>query len=84
MLFLLIILIFKFFVSRFLFNGISFQLVFGIPISVSTKLLPRIFDFSAPEEVQSIISLSLFSFDIRSATHLVPFPHAPEILPSEL
>jgi hypothetical protein len=84
MLFLSIILIFKFFVSRFLFNGISFQLVFGIPISVSTKLLSRIFDFSAPEEVQSIISLSLFSFDIRSATHLVPFPHAPEILPSEL
>jgi hypothetical protein len=67
-----------------LFNGISFQLVFGIPISVSTKLLPKICDFNAPEEVQSIISLSLFSFDKRSATHLVPFPQAPEILPSEL
>jgi len=67
-----------------LFNGISFQLVFGTPISVSTKLLPKIFDFNAPEDVQSIISLSLFSFDNKSATHLVPFPQAPEILPSEL
>ena len=84
MLFLLTILMFKFFVSKFLFNGISFQFVFGTPISVSTKLLSKICDFNAPEEVQSIISLSLFSFDKRSATHLVPFPHAPEILPSEL
>ena len=84
MLFLLTILIFKFFVSKFLFKGISSQLVFGIPISVSTKLSPKICDFNTPEEVRSVISLSLFSFDKRSATHLVPFPHAPEMLPSEL
>ena len=83
-LFLLTILMFKFFVSKFLINGISSQLVFGIPISVSTKLSSKIFDFNSPEEVQSIISLSLFSFDKRSATHLVPFPQAPETLPSEL
>ena len=83
-LFLSKILIFKFLVSRSLLNGISFQLVFGIPISVSTKLLPKIFDFSDPVDVQSTISLSPFSLDNKSATHLVPFPQAPEILPSEL
>ena len=55
MLFLLTILMFKFFVSKFLFNGISFQFVFAIPISVSTKLLSKICDFNAPEDVQSII-----------------------------
>ena len=65
-------------------SGISSQLVFGTPISVSTKLLPKIFDLSVPDDVQSIISLSLLSFDKNSATHLVPFPQAPEILPSEL
>ena len=71
-------------VSRFLLNGISFQFVFGIPTSVSTKLLPKIFDFKIPEEVQIVISFLLFSFDKKSATHLVPFPQAPDGLPSEL
>ena len=71
-------------VSKSLLNGISCQLVFGIPISVSTKLSSKIFDLSGPEDVQSIISLLPFSFDNKSATHRVPFPQAPEILPSEL
>ena len=83
-LFLLKILILRFLVSRFSLNGISFQFVFGIPISVSTKLLPKIFDFKTPEEVQTVISFWLFSFDKKKATHLEPFPHAPAELPSEL
>ena len=81
---LLTILIFSFLVSKFLFNGILSQSVFGIPISVSTKLFSKIFDFNEPEDVQRVISLSLFSFDNKSATHRVPFPQAPDILPSEL
>ena len=59
------ILIFSFLVSKFLFNGILSQSVFGIPISVSTKLFSKIFDFNEPEDVQRVISLSLFSFDIN-------------------
>jgi hypothetical protein len=55
-----------------------------MPISVFTKLFPRIFDFSKPEDVQTVISCLPLSFDRKSATHLVPFPQAPDILPSEL
>ena len=65
-------------------RGISCQFNFGIPISVSTKLFPKIFDFSEPEVVKSVISFLPLSFDRRSATHLVPFPQAPDTLPSEL
>ena len=84
LLFLFRILILRFLVSRFLFKGISFQLVFGIPIYVFTKLLAKIFDFNEPDEVHTVISFLLFSFASKSATHLVPLPHAPVILPSEL
>jgi hypothetical protein len=37
-----------------------------------------------PPKVQRIISFLLFSLDNKLATHLVPFPQAPETLPSEL
>ena len=43
-----------------------------------------VYNFNIPEEVQIVISFLLFSFDNKSATHLVPFPQAPETLPSEL
>ena len=44
----------------------------------------KIFDFNIPPDVQRIISFLLFSLANKSATHLVPFPQAPETLPSEL
>jgi len=34
--------------------------------------------------VVKIIVLLFFSFEIKSATHLVPLPHAPDSPPSEL
>jgi hypothetical protein len=71
-------------VFKFSLNGISLQWVLETPISVSTKLSPKILDFSVPPEVQRIISFLSFSFDNKLATHLVPFPQASEILPSEL
>ena len=74
----------RFLVFKFSLKGISSQLVFGIPILVSTKLLFKIFDFIMPEEVDNVISFLLFCFESRSATHLDPFPHAPDKLPSEL
>ena len=83
-LFLSKISIFKFCVSCCSLKGISCQLTFGTPISVSTKLLSKIYDFREPEAVKSVISFLPLSFDRRSATHLVPFPQAPDALPSEL
>ena len=61
-LFLSTISIFKSCVSSCLLKGISSQVTFGIPISVSTKLLPKIFDFREPEAVKSIISIYNFNF----------------------
>ena len=47
----LLILILSLLYLIFYLKGISFQLTFGIPISVSTKLFPKIFDFREfPEE----------------------------------
>ena len=84
LLFLSTISILRSLVSIFLLKGISFQFIFGIPISVSTKLFPKILDFSSPDDVNKDISFLLLSFDKKSAMHLVPFPQAPDILPSEL
>ena len=81
---LLRILMLRFFVFKSSANGISFHLVFEIPISVSTRLSSQIFDFKIPPEVQRIISFLLFSFASKAATHLVPLPQAPETLASEL
>jgi hypothetical protein len=74
----------KFFVFTFFESGISFQLVFPNPIPVSTRFFPSISDLSSPADVTKEILFLPFSFDKRSATHLVPFPHAPDALPSEL
>ena len=74
----------KFFVFSDFDNGISSQLVFGIPIIVSTWLFSNIFDFNSFDETKRLISFSFFSFDNKKATHLVPFPHASAAEPSEL
>jgi hypothetical protein len=71
-------------VSSFLERGISFHSVLPFPISVETSLFPNISDFKSPDCVVKVINDLLFSFDNKSATHLVPFPHAPEVPPSEL
>ena len=70
--------IFKFFVFSSLERGISFHLIFALPISVVTKLFSNISDFKFPDRVVRIIVLLPFSFEIKSATHLVPLPHAPD------
>ena len=79
-----IILIFKFFVFNFSDKGISFHSVLALPISVVTMLFPKISDFKFPDIVFKTIFLLLRSFDIKSATHLVPLPQAPDSPPSEL
>ena len=71
-------------VSNSLDRGISFHLVFAIPISVVTRLFSNISDFKLPDGVVKIIVLLSFSLEIKSATHLVPLPHAPDSPPSEL
>ena len=83
-LFLFKILILRFLVSKFSLNGISFHFTLGMPISVSTELFSKIFDFKTPEEVKTVIFFWFFSLDKKLATHLVPFPQAPDVLPSEL
>ena len=65
-------------------KGISFHLVFALPISVVTRLFPNILDFKFPDRVFKIIFLLPLSLEIKSATHLVPLPHAPDSPPSEL
>jgi len=65
-------------------KGISFHFVFALPISVVTRLFPNILDFKFPDRVVKIIVLLSFSFEIKSATHLVPLPQAPDSPPSEL
>ena len=79
-----LILILRLSVFNSLDRGISFHLVFASPISVVTKLFPNISDFKFPDRVVKIIFFLPFSFEIKSATHLVPFPHAPDSPPSEL
>ena len=79
-----IILIFKFFVSISFDKGISSHFNFAFPISVVTIFFSKISDFSFPDSVFKIIDLLFFSFEIKFATHLVPFPHAPDSPPSEL
>jgi hypothetical protein len=49
-----------------------------------TKLFPNISDFKFPDRVVRVIFFLSFSFEIKSATHLVPLPHAPDSPPSEL
>ena len=78
LLFLSRILIFKFFVFSFSDKGISFHSVLAKPISVVTIFSPKISDFKIPDNVLNFIVLLFFSFEIKSATHLVPFPHAPD------
>ena len=79
-----LILIFRLRVFNSSERGISFHLTFAFPISVVTKLLFSISDFKLPDRVVKIIVLLPFSFEIKSATHLVPLPHAPDSPPSEL
>ena len=64
------------------FGILQFNL--GKPIDVSTRLFSKIFDFRIFEPTDTFISFLLISFDNRYATHLVPFPHASDLLPSEL
>ena len=59
-------------------------MIFAFPISVVTRLFSNISDFKFPDRVPKIIFLLFFSFEIKSATHLVPLPHAPDSPPSEL
>ena len=59
-------------------------MVFAFPISVVTRLFLNISDFKLPDRVVKIIVLLPFSFEIKSATHLVPLPHAPDSPPSAL
>jgi len=47
-------------------------------------LFPKISDFKFPDIVFKTTLLLLLSFEIKSATHLVPLPHAPDSPPSEL
>ena len=74
----------KFFVSNLADKGISFHSILALPISVVTILLSNIFDFKFPFKVVKIISLFFVSSKINFATHLVPFPQAPDSPPSEL
>ena len=56
----------------------------AFPRFVSTILSSNIFEINFPEAVSRLIIFSLLSSDNNFATHLVPFPQAPETPPSEL
>ena len=76
--------IFKFLVFISLIKGILYHSKEGIPILVSTKFSFSISECKFPDDVSKFISSFPYSFDKSLATHLVPFPQAPEMVPSEL
>ena len=65
-------------------NIVTTEIGKALPISVVTMFLSNIFDSKFPFEVDKMMFSDFVSSEINFATHLVPFPHAPDSPPSEL
>ena len=71
-------------VSMFSLSGTSSQLNFGLPIFISTFFLSTTSALKTLSFVFIKIFFCLFSWKIKYATHLAPFPHAVASIPSGL